>query len=182
VWINKSEKSPFLCWNEVLSFQILPISLSYLCAIAATGVASYPLLPSSPCSDSDEEDFSDLENQETSRMRYQPLRSNNPPRPHVGGPPPQRGMRGGRGIGPRGGPRSHRGTARSYSSESSRHVGVGVHQPLTGHTVSSPFPSPHLSNDSDVFSLQRKFIVTWTGQKRDSTSFAPLFVFLCFSV
>ena len=176
------EESIF-CSNKVLSSRLLlPISFSNLCAIAATGVASYPLLPSSPCSDSDEEDFSDLENHETSRMRYLPLRSNNPPRPHTGGPPPLRGMRGGRGIGPRGGPRSHRGTARSYSSESSRHVGAGVHQPLTGHTVSSPFPSPHLSNDSDVFSLQCKFIVTWTGQKREILLAFSHFVFLCFCV
>ncbi len=173
-------KSLYFCSNEVLSSRILPISLSTLCAIAATGVASYPLLPSSPCSDSDE-DFSDLENHETSRMRYQPLRSNNPPRPHAGGPPPQRGIRGGRGIGPRGGPRSHRGTARSYSSESSRHVGAGLHQPLTGHTVSSPFPSPHLSNDSDVFSLQRKFIVRWTQERYLLLSLPiRLSVFQCF--
>jgi len=120
---------------------------------AASGVTSYPHHPSSP--DSDEgNDLSDLDplhdDPSASRMRYKQLRSN-PPRPHPG-PPPQRGMRG-RGGMPRGGPRGSRGAPRSFSSESSRHPGALL--PAT-HTVSAPFPTSHLSNDSDAFSSQRK--------------------------
>ena len=130
---------------------------------AAGAANTYPLhQPSSPCSDSDDEDFSDLdalqnESLEASRMRYKPLRSN-PPRPNTG-PPAMRGMRGARGAGPRGGPRSHRGTARSYSSESSRQVVGGGNQLPATHTVSAPFPSPHLSMDGECFSLQRKWLM-----------------------
>ena len=157
---NLMKKQRFFFFSFFLpafSFSSLPFPVHL--PISAAGAGSYPFLAS--CSDSDEEDLSDLETlqDESSRMRYQPLRSSNPPRP---GPPPQRGMRGTRGAGPRGGPRSHRGTARSYSSESSRHVAVGVGSHLlpATHTVSSPFPTPHLSTDSDVFSLQRKLIFT----------------------
>jgi hypothetical protein len=170
----------------------------------AAGVANtYPLQqPSSPCSDSDEEDFSDLEalqneSLEASRMRYKPLRSN-PPRPNTG-PPAMRGMRGARGGGPRGGPRSHRGTARSYSSESSRQVGGSGNQLPATHTVSAPFPSPHLSMDGECFSLQRKWLMlsnhvllllsntcycccqTPRGQKSDTCLPHPLLqCYLCF--
>ena len=167
-------------WFFFFSFFFLPFLFLFFSSscplpISAAGIGSYPFLPS--CSDSDEEDLSDLETlqDESSRMRYQPLRSANPPRP---GPPPQRGMRGTRGSGPRGGPRSHRGTARSYSSESSRHVGAGGHQLPATHTVSSPFPTPHLSTDSDVFSLQRKLIFTWTKVQY----LLPTFFSVCLSV
>jgi hypothetical protein len=74
-----------------------------------------------------------------------------------GGPPGglSRGARGHRPMGPRGGPRSHRGNVRSFS-ESSRKVEGGCHQKPAGHTVSAPFPSPYLSPENDVFSANRK--------------------------
>ena len=165
--MSYSGKRIILHFSTIFFFFLLlvlfPLNFLPMANYAAGAANTYPLQqPSSPCSDSDDEDFSDLEalqneSLEASRMRYKPLRSN-PPRPNTG-PPAMRGMRGSRGAGPRGGPRSHRGTARSYSSESSRQVvGVGNQLPAT-HTVSAPFPSPHLSMDGECFSLQRKWLM-----------------------
>ena len=161
--ISYSGKRIILHFSTIFFFLLLvllPLNFLPMANYAAGAANTYQ--PSSPCSDSDDEDFSDLEalqneSLEASRMRYKPLRSN-PPRPNTG-PPAMRGMRGTRGAGPRGGPRSHRGTARSYSSESSRQVVGGGNQLPATHTVSAPFPSPHLSMDGECFSLQRKWLM-----------------------
>ena len=148
-------KSLFLFSFFLLSLPLLPISFPFPpLLVTAAAAASYPRHQSSP--ESDEEDLSDLDTLQdettSSRHRYKQLRST-PPRP-TPGPPPQRGMRGARGGGPpRGGPRGNRGTARSYSSESSRQPGVLL---TATHTVSAPFPTSHLPNDGDVFSVQCK--------------------------
>ena len=161
--ISYSGKRIILHFSTIFFFLLLvlfPFNFLPMANYVAGAANTYQ--PSSPCSDSDDEDFSDLEalqneSLEASRMRYKPLRSN-PPRPNTG-PPAMRGMRGSRGAGPRGGPRSHRGTARSYSSESSRQVVGGGNQLPATHTVSAPFPSPHLSMDGECFSLQRKWLM-----------------------